>query len=262
MASQPAQSKSLLDTIKPFLFGGISGMVATTCIQPLDTVKVRIQIVGETLGKGAKASPLQIGKDILSKEGINGLYKGLDSALFRQITYGTARLGTFTYLSAKKTQQLGGKKPDFMTNAGYAITAGFLGSMVGNPSDLVLVRFQSDSSLPEAERRGYKNVFDAFGRIIKEEGLYTLWRGAAPTVGRAVSLTLGQMASFPEFKKLVNNARGFAAGDDDLFTRIIASSLSGVVCASFSLPFDNLKTKLQKMKSNADGSRPYTGLFD
>lgn len=30
--------------------------------------------------------------------------------------------------------------------------------------------------LPEAERRGYKNVFDALIRITKEEGVLTLWR--------------------------------------------------------------------------------------
>jgi len=251
-----------MDTLKPFIFGGISGIVATSCIQPIDTVKVRIQIVGETAGKGAKIGPLAIGKDILNKEGLNGLYKGIDSAIFRQITYGTARLGTFTFLNNRKIQELGGKKPDLLTNAGYAVTAGFIASMIGNPADLVLVRFQSDSSLPEADRRGYKNVFDAFRRVVKEEGLYTLWRGASPTVGRAVSLTLGQMASFPEFKKLVNGARGLGAGEEDVLTRIVASSLAGVVCAAFSLPFDNLKTKLQKMKTGVDGSKPYSGLFD
>ena len=30
--------------------------------------------------------------------------------------------------------------------------------------------------LPVAQRRGYKNVFDALFRIAKEEGVFTLWR--------------------------------------------------------------------------------------
>lgn len=29
-------------TIKPFFIGGLSGCIATACIQPLDTIKVRI----------------------------------------------------------------------------------------------------------------------------------------------------------------------------------------------------------------------------
>ena len=32
---------------KSFLFGGISGITATTLIQPVDTIKVRIQTIAE-----------------------------------------------------------------------------------------------------------------------------------------------------------------------------------------------------------------------
>lgn len=70
-------------------------MMATTVIQPIDTIKVRIQIRGEELGAGAKISPAQISKEIMAQQGIKGFYQGLDSALFRQATYATARLGIF-----------------------------------------------------------------------------------------------------------------------------------------------------------------------
>jgi hypothetical protein len=42
-----------------------------------------------------------------------------------------------------------------------------VGSLVGNPPDLALIRMQADIQLPEAEKRNYKNVFDAFARISK-----------------------------------------------------------------------------------------------
>lgn len=79
-------------------------------------------------------------------------------------------------------------------------------------------------------------------------------------MARAISITVGQLVTFGEFKSLVNSARGTTG--DDLSTRIVASSLSGVVCATCSLPWDNLKTKLQKMKPDENGVKPYTGLFD
>jgi len=44
--------------------------------------------------------------------------------------------------------------------------------------------------------------------------------------------------------------------------KITSSVISGVVCAFLSLPFDNVKTKLMKMKLNADGSKPYSGVVD
>lgn len=47
--SKPAAG--VLSTVKPFINGGLSGMAATCIIQPIDMVKVRIQI-------GAKGSPV------------------------------------------------------------------------------------------------------------------------------------------------------------------------------------------------------------
>lgn len=72
-------------------------MTATSVIQPLDTIKVRIQIKGE---EGLKnVSPFAIAKEIQQNQGIKGFYQGLDSALFRQATYATARLGIYKSLS-------------------------------------------------------------------------------------------------------------------------------------------------------------------
>lgn len=66
---------------------------------------------------------------------------------------------------------------------------------------MALVRMQADSQLPLNERRNYKNVFDAFSRIVKEEGVPALWRGATPTVIRAVVLNLAMLSSYDEAKE-------------------------------------------------------------
>ena len=79
---------------------------------------------------------------------------------------------------------------------GASSFSGFVGSLVGNPADLCLVRFQSDSTLPLNERRNYKNVLDALSRIVREEGLITLWRGSAPTVLRAIAMNLGKISLY------------------------------------------------------------------
>lgn len=94
--------------------------------------------------------------------------------------------------------------------------AGFVGSMVGNPSDICLVRFQADSLLPMDQRRNYKGVFDALSRIVKEEGIYTLWRGSTPTVIRAIAMnlsilfkfSLGMLTTYDEIKDLIVRFHG------------------------------------------------------
>ena len=232
-------------------------MTATSCIQPIDTVKVRIQLVGEAAIKGVSKSPFAVAKSIYAKEGLLGFYKGIDSALFRQATYSTARLGLYKYLFNKRKEEKG----EVLTieKVGISLFAGFIGSMIGNPSDLVLVRFQSDSFLPENQRRNYKNIFQAFFRIIKEEGVATLWRGSAPTVGRAMSMNLGMMTTYDEVKERLNKFKGTK---DQMSTQVASSLMAGVACSFLSLPFDNAKTKLQKMVKNPDGSMPYKGLLD
>jgi len=76
----------------------------------------------------------------MKNEGIKGFYKGLDSALFRQATYATARLGIYKSMSDGIKEQ---NKRDLsgFEKVYCSLTAGFIGSLIGNPSDLVLIRF-------------------------------------------------------------------------------------------------------------------------
>ena len=42
----------------------------------------------------------------------------------------------------------------------------------------------------------------------------------------------------------------------------LASCVAGSIAATMSLPFDNAKTKMQKMKEGPDGKMPYKNIFD
>lgn len=76
------EKKGSLDVIKNFAIGGLSAMTATSVIQPIDMVKVRIQLKSEA--KAGNLSPITIAKDIYANEGgAKGFYKGIDSALLR-----------------------------------------------------------------------------------------------------------------------------------------------------------------------------------
>ena len=244
------------EPLKPFVFGGVSGMIGTCIIQPVDTVKVRIQIMGES-GVKESPNPFAVAAQVIKKEGLAAIYKGLDSALFRQATYATARIGIYRSMYNWRMENEG--KVPFHEKAAMSLVSGFLGALVGNPSDLALVRFQADSTLPKEERRNYKHVFDAFRRIVAEEGFLKLWRGSAPTIARAMCMNLGQLSSFDSFKETVMK---FRDGKWDMASRVITSTMSGIVAVFVSLPADNLKTKLQKMKRLPDGTFPYYGFFD
>lgn len=87
-----------------------------------------------------------------------------------------------------------------------SLTAGGLGAFVGTPADLILIRFQGDSTLPVEERRNYKNVIDACKRIPREEGVLSLWKGGGPTIVRAMALNLGMFTTYEESKERLMKA--------------------------------------------------------
>lgn len=79
--------------------------------------------------------------------------------------------------------------------------AGGFGSFIATPCDLALVRMQADSTLPVEERRNYKHVFDAFGRIVKEEGITSCWKGAGPTIIRAIAMNVAMLVTYDECRE-------------------------------------------------------------
>ena len=134
-----------------------------------------------------------------------------------------------------------------------------MGAILGTPADLVLVRMQSDATLPVQQRRNYNNVFDAFSRIVREEGFLFLWKGCAPTVFRAMSSNLGMLVSYDTSKEWLEAKLGSERKNTAWF---LSSIISGTIASTMGLPFDNAKTKIQKMTKLPDGTMPYKSLLD
>lgn len=244
----------------PFINGGISGMVATSVIQPVDMIKVRIQLAGEGTAAGPKPTALSVTRQIISSGKALDLYTGLSAGLLRQAVYTTARLGIFdTFMGQLTTRaKAEGRQVGFAERATAGLSAGGLAAMIGNPADLALIRMQSDGLKPLAERKNYKSVIDALSSIAKNEGVAALWAGAAPTVVRAMALNFGQLAFFSEAKAQLKKST-------DLTTRtqtLTASAIAGFFASFFSLPFDFVKTRLQKQQKGPDGKLPYRGMVD
>lgn len=98
----------------------------------------------------------------------------------------------------------------------------------------------SDGRLPLAERRNYKSVFDALFRITKEEGVLTLWRGAIPTMGRAMVVNAAQLASYSQAKQVLVSTGYFSEG---VWLHFSASMISGLITTAASMPVDIAKTR-------------------
>jgi len=240
---------------KPFFTGSLSGSIATVCVQPIDMVKVRIQIGG---AEGGSTNPLVVTKQLLQEDGLSGMYRGLSAGLTRQVFYTGARLGLYDYFT--EAAKVPGEKMPFWKTTLCALSAGGLAAVIGNPADLSLIRMQSDSMLPVAERRNYRGVGHAFTSIMRDEGFGGLFKGAVPTATRAMALNFGMLG----FNTMAKDKLAEFGVQKGSATQVFgASAIAGFFASFFSLPFDYVKTQVQKMKPDpVTGKLPFKGPLD
>lgn len=243
-----SSEKTVPNSIK-FLFGGTAGMAATCFVQPLDLIKNRMQL------SGTKTTTISIISSIVKNEGLLAFYSGLSAGLLRQGTYTTARLGIYTWLYELASKD---SQPNFFMKAFIGSTAGCIGAFVGTPAEVALIRMTADGRLPIAERRNYKNAFNALIRIANEEGFLALWRGTIPTMGRAMVVNAAQLASYSQSKEMLLNTGYFEEG---ISLHFVSSMISGLVTTAASMPVDIAKTRIQNMKI-VDGKPEFKGAID
>ncbi|XP_044950230.1 mitochondrial uncoupling protein 5-like [Hordeum vulgare subsp. vulgare] len=275
--------------VKGFVEGGIASIVAGCSTHPLDLIKVRMQLQGEssaaavpqpalrpalafqagaqtvalphapTPASVAKPGPIGICTQILRAEGAAGLFSGISATMLRQTLYSTTRMGLYDILKKRWTQENAGVLPLHLKIAAGLI-AGGVGAAVGNPADLAMVRMQADGRLPLADRRNYRSVGDAIARMTRDEGVRSLWRGSALTVNRAMIVTASQLATYDQAKEAILARRG--PGADGLGTHVAASFAAGIVAAAASNPVDVVKTRVMNMKVAPGAPPPYAGALD
>jgi solute carrier family 25 oxoglutarate transporter 11 len=198
---------------------------------------------------------VQMGASIFKNEGLFGLFKGVDASAARQIVYSGVRFGMYDIFKKATGDQKG--LFGVLVKCGCAAGAGAVGAFAGNPGDLAMVRMQADGKLPEAERRGYKNFFDAFGRIAKTEGLASMWQtGVIPNMNRAMIITVGQLACYDTCKDILTGSLGFG---ENIKTHFTASFMAAFLASVLSNPVDVAKTRLMNQKA---GEVLYTGTLD
>eukprot|EP00446_Apocalathium_sp_SHHI-4_P011203 CAMPEP_0177215014 /NCGR_PEP_ID=MMETSP0367-20130122/33993_1 /TAXON_ID=447022 ORGANISM="Scrippsiella hangoei-like, Strain SHHI-4" /NCGR_SAMPLE_ID=MMETSP0367 /ASSEMBLY_ACC=CAM_ASM_000362 /LENGTH=354 /DNA_ID=CAMNT_0018664425 /DNA_START=81 /DNA_END=1145 /DNA_ORIENTATION=+ len=240
---------------KPLITGSLSGIVATCCIQPMDMIKVRVQLAA---AEGRPTSPFTIASQTLRNEGVLTFYSGLSAGLMRQVVYTGARFGLFDMFMEKASDPSFDAVPGFAKKALCGISAGGIAAVAGTPADLALIRMQSDSLLPEAQRRNYRGVVHALSTIARTEGVAGLFKGASTTAARAMATNFGSLAFNAQAKETLGDM-----GASPTVQVFGGALIAGFASSFFSLPMDFVKTQIQKMRADpATGKMPFSGPLD
>jgi hypothetical protein len=270
-----------------FVFGGISCMTAACVTNPIDVIKTRLQLQGElagsknidnsikrATGSGATAFRVNVAGDnhykgfvrgsiqIVLDEGISGLYKGLTASVMREASYSTLRMGGYDlmkdYLGANDP-----KNTPLWKKLVAGATSGAMGAAIANPTDLVKVRMQAQADGKGNLRSShkYKNTFDAFVSIYRNEGFSGLYKGVWPTTQRAALLTATQLASYDHIKHFILNVGLLKT--DNVFTHFCASVAAGFLAAAVTSPVDVIKTRIMNQPvDNVGKGLLYRGTLD
>ncbi|EEB15076.1 mitochondrial carnitine/acylcarnitine carrier protein CACL, putative [Pediculus humanus corporis] len=157
-----------------FASGAVAGLVQSFICSPMELVKSRTQIQESKIITG----PFQTFRDIYRKQGLKGIFKGLNITFLRE------GLGFGIYFSTYEwlTRNNDSKPISTLHLLGAGGTAGAASWMFTYPLDVIKSRIQIDGM---SGNKQYQNSFDCLIKSVRTEGLRFLFRGLSPTLIRA-----------------------------------------------------------------------------
>ncbi|OQR92029.1 mitochondrial substrate carrier [Thraustotheca clavata] len=247
-AAVPAtEERKVSKTLKTI--GGMTGGFVEACaLQPLDTVKTRLQL------SGTKDGAITIGRKIVAEEGVAALYKGLTPFIAHLVIKYALRFSTNEFyrgLLADKDGKVS-KFNGFLAGAGAGITEAV---MIVTPFEVVKTRLQQQKGLTNLK---YKGPVHAAQTIFKEEGAAALWKGCVPTMTRQ---GLNQCFLFGSYDMLKSAMWGLSRDDKISSTQaLVTGMVAGMLGPCFNTPVDVAKTRLMAQANKVGEAAKYNGM--
>ena len=253
---------SRLSEVQPLSLGvkfgtaGMGGVFGWWVVHPFNTAAVRMNLAHMSGAKNMPKGTFGFISQLVKNEGVGTLYKGFWAATLRQVCYATSRLGLFEVFRDLISSQNGGKV-DFSTRIAAGSISGAAAAYISCPAEVTTVRMANDAALPPGERRNYKNVGDAFVRIVREEGAGAFFRGSRPYVARCVAVGMCQVATYDQFKDSYQQYFGLTGLQNH-----VASALSaGLFYSLLTMPLETSKNRMAFQKPDPKtGELQYRGV--
>ncbi|PON57205.1 Mitochondrial substrate/solute carrier [Parasponia andersonii] len=150
--------------------GGFAGAIATALTNPVEVLKVRLQM-NPNLRKGGPTEELL---RIVSQEGVKALWKGVGPAMARAAALTASQLAT--YDETKRIMiNWAALEEGFPLHLISSMVAGTVSTVVTAPIDMVKTRLMLQR---ESKRVGtYRNGFHCAYQVVRTEGPKALYKG-------------------------------------------------------------------------------------
>ena len=195
------------------LFSGlIAEIIACILYVPIDVLKERMQVQPlSSKGKYPYRNGAHAANTVLRTEGIVGFYRAYGATI---MSFGPFSALYFTFYEELKsrmsTRVSAGANPPFLYLTMCGAAAGAGAAFFSNPLDLVKLRMQVQRSSAVARvtsgdalrEFGYRNMLDGITKVVRNEGLGSLFKGAGARMAFAAPSTAISMGCYEYFKSV------------------------------------------------------------
>jgi len=209
--------------------GSLTNVVCEILFHFVDTVNIRSKVYKESI------STLNMLKQIVSKEGIYGLSKGISATFYGSIFCGFAYFAMYKNLKKVLREYLGDSHP-YLIFFLAAVTAELFTMSIYYPFDLIKARLQTSNAIFK-----YKNLYHAFKKIVRKESIFSLYKGSGAFL---VTYTMFVSLEFTIFEGMIDmfkkRSKMGSEGSEDFLAKfepsykqiIISAFLSGAIASS------------------------------
>jgi solute carrier family 25 (mitochondrial uncoupling protein), member 27 len=193
------------------------------CLFPLDNIKTKMQFTNNSF--------IKLANNTIRTSGYKSLYKGFIPSVTRHWSYSGLRIGLYEELR----KIIGNNDSTIINKILASGISGGVSQFISSPFDMVKINAITSP----------KNNITIMKDIYKFNGIKGFYTGVTPNVIRAISVNIGEIATYDISKRIILKYRD----KEDFYTFSLASFFSGFSSAALCTPADTLRTKMMANNS-------------
>ncbi|KAE8447263.1 hypothetical protein EG329_010957 [Mollisiaceae sp. DMI_Dod_QoI] len=164
-----------------FISGGAAGACQVIFTNPLEIVKIRLQVQGE-VAKNVEGAPRRSAMWIIRNLGLIGLYKGASACLLRDVPFSAIYFTSYNHLKRDYFKESQTKKLGVLQLLTAGAIAGMPAAYLTTPCDVIKTRLQVEARKGESS---YTSLRHCATTIFKEEGFKAFFKGGPARILRS-----------------------------------------------------------------------------
>ncbi|KAB1209066.1 Adenine nucleotide transporter BT1, chloroplastic/mitochondrial [Morella rubra] len=218
-------------SMRRLISGAIAGAVSRTVVAPLETIRTHVMV--GSLGH----STTEVFQNIMKSEGWKGLFRGNLVNVIRVAPSKAIELFAFDTVQKHLTPKPG--IPPTIPIAASLIA----GAVAGVSSTLATYPLELLKTRLTVQRGAYKNLLDAFMKILLEEGPAELYRGLSPSLIGVIPYAATNYYAYDTLRKAYKKV--FKKEEVGSIITLLIGSAAGTISSSATFPLEVARKHMQ-----------------